>query len=484
MTPPLNPAENTIHQRHFGLSQITGFDRAVVLTAAGVIGLILVTLLLGDRVGVVLERVSPLETAHATSPILLQFSEPMQRDTLEDKLHLEPAVEGTLNWSGTSLIFRPTQALKPGQSYTVVLSPGAKSETGREVLSEWRFSFKVRSPRVAYLAPADASPLNIWMATPGEANSEQQVTNSTGGIYDFAVSPDGQSLAFSETNSATGTEDIKLFDLETGSLRQLTNCVDASCTNPTWRPDGRMIAYERIEYNSALGSVGSSPTRVWLLDLSSEPPSTRPLFPDTQVLGFDPQWSDDGKRIAIFDRASASIFVYDFSDDSGVAIPSQAGTSGTLSPDGQRLVYPEIQLREGQEARTVLRLADLQTNTIVSLPGEDEMANDQSALWSPDGSQIVIGRRFLGERFTVGYQLYLVAPDSGETHQLTDDENYTNGFFSWDAIGEQLVIQRLALTNDQGQPDNLARPEIWTLDIATGEFTLVARNAFHPRWVP
>ncbi|MCC6615486.1 MAG: PD40 domain-containing protein [Anaerolineae bacterium] len=480
----MKPSEGDAQQRYFSLTQITGFDRAVLFATIGIVALILATLLLGDRVGVVLERVSPLETAHATSPILLQFSEPMQRDTLADKLRLEPAVDGTVSWSGTSLIFRPMQALKPGVSYTVVLSPGAKSETGREVLSEWRFSFKVRSPRVAYLAPADASPLNIWMATPGEADSEQQVTNSTGGIYDFAPSPDGQSLAFSETNSSTGTEDIKLLDLETGSLRQLTNCVDASCTNPTWRPDGRMIAYERVEFNSALGNVGASPTRVWLLDVSSEPPSTRPLFPDTQVLGTDPQWSENGQRIAIFDRASASIFIYDFGDDSGVAIPSQAGTSGALSPDGLRLIYPEIQLNEGQDARTLLRLADLQTNTISPLPGEDQTANDQSALWSPNGSELVIGRRFLGQEFTIGYQLYLIDPNSGETRQLTDDENYTNGFFTWDATGDQLVVQRLALTNEQGQPDNLARPEIWTLDVATGELTFVARNAFHPRWIP
>ncbi|MCA9905125.1 MAG: PD40 domain-containing protein, partial [Anaerolineae bacterium] len=268
MNSPLKNPNSPIHRP----ALITGFDRIVMLVAAGIVGLILVTMLLGDRVGVVLKRVAPLQTAHATSPILLQFSESMQRDTLTDKLRIEPFVDGTSSWSGDSLIFRPAHALEPGETYTVILAPGARSEGGREVLSEWRFSFTVRAPRVAYLAPADASPLNVWMATPGEANSEQQITNSTGGIYDFSISPDGQFLAFSETNSSTGTEDIKLIDLETGSLRQLTNCVDASCTNPTWRPDGRMLAYERIEYNSDFGSVGASPTRVWLLDLSSQPP--------------------------------------------------------------------------------------------------------------------------------------------------------------------------------------------------------------------
>ncbi len=34
------------------------------------------------------------------------------------------------------------------------------------------------------------------------------------------------------------------------------------------------------------------------------------------------------------------------------------------------------------------------------------------------------------------------------------------------------------------QPNNLGRPEIWTLDVATKAMTKVATNGYLPRWVP
>lgn len=466
------------------LPGLSGFDRTIAYAILGVLLLIGFTLLLGDRVGVTLARVAPLGVARATSPIIIQFSDPMARDSVPDKLRIEPAVAGDFNWNGATLIFTPAHPLEPGVDYRVTLMPGAVSESGRPVLAEYRFSFSVRRPRVAYLAPADGTPLNVWAAEPGRPESTQQLTFTTDGVYDFAISPDGGSLAYSESNMVTDTEDIMLLDLETNAIRQLTNCADASCTNPTWRPDGRLIAYERIDYNTGLENVGPSPTRVWLLDPTTSPATTYPLFADTQILGYNPQWSADGERIAVFDRSSASIFIWDFGTETGIAVPSDSGTSGALSPDGQLLVFPEVRLVENEQTRTYLQVADLNANTIEPLLPADDTGTVQTAVWNPDGTLLAVGQRFAGGPFNVGYQIILVNPDTDEMTPLTNDDRYTNGFFSWDAGGEQLVIQRLPLLDEQGQPDNLARPEIWTLDVRTGALTEVARNAFHPRWMP
>ncbi len=459
-------------------------DRAVALSSLALLLLVGVTLLMGDRVGVTLERVSPLGVARATAPIKIQFGEAMQRDSLQGLVTLSPAVEGTQNWSGNTLIFQPARALEPGSDYTVTLEAGGRSESGRAILSDYQFSFSVRRPEVAYLAPADGVPINIWIATPGVEGSERQLTQSPGGIFDYAVSPDGQYIAFSETNTATNTEDIKIVDLETGGLRQVTNCADSSCTNPVWRPDGQVIAYERVDYNTGIEGVGISPTRVWLIDLRPEPAVTTPLFPDTQILGYNPQWSGDGRRIAIFDRGSASILVYDFGDDSGLSIPTRAGTSGALAPDGTSLIFPEVVLQEGQEARTFLQVADLTSNAVNLLPGTSDNASDEEARWSPDGMSVIVRRRYLDERYTRGHQLAQIDIATGAVRELTDDPRFSNGFFSWDATGEQLVVQRLSLFDDQGQPDNLARPQVWTYDLETGEYMFVVNNAFYPRWVP
>lgn len=462
----------------------TRFDWIVYASMAVIVGLIGLTILLGDRVGVTIDRVSPLGVARSTARITLHFSEAMDRASVRERFRIEPEIDGEAAWTGHTFVFRPAQALQTGAEYTVILERGARSETGREVLSEHRFSFTVRRPRVAYLYPATEFPQNIWIADPADPTSAQQLTFSPSGVYDFAVSPDGSQIAFAE-NSTNGTTDIKLIDLETGGLVQLTNCVDASCTTPVWRPDGNTIAYERVDFNSDLQAqgVGSSPTRVWLIDLTTTPATTRPLFDSLQILGYNPQWSADGTRIAVYDNASASILVYDFTQNNLIGLPSQAGSSGALSPDGRKLVYPEIVITEGAGTRSYLRVAELDTGGLITLGQDGEPLDDRRAVWRPDGEVLAVARR--DDRVTRGFQIYLLDPETGEViRQLTDDPRYANQLFWWDPTGTQIVIQRFPELDENMQPNNLGLPEIWTLDVETGEMVKVAENGFLPRWVP
>lgn len=465
-------------------ARFTRFDRAVWIVAAVVIALIGVTIVLGDRVGVTLDSVSPLGTARSTSRILIRFSEPMDRATVEPRFRLEPPVRGAITWTSTTMQFRPAEALQPGATYTAILEAGAQSTTGRAVLSEYRFSFTVQPLRVAYLAPADNIPQNIWLVTTDANPTAQQLTFSPSGIYDYAVSPDGSRVAFAETNTSTGTTDIKILDLETGSLEQVTNCVDASCTSPVWRPDGLSIAYERVDYNTGIANLGSSPRRVWLIDLSTMPATTRPLFNDSQLLGFDPQWSADGARIAVFDPGTAAILVYDFNTGSIIGVPSRAGSSGALSPDGRRLVYPEIPIIDGVSVRPFMRLVELDTGSQTDLSTPDDPFEDTRAVWHPDGVRLAIARRYLDDRYTRGYQIVLLNTQTGALEQLTDDPRYANQFFWFDPTGERLLIQRFPELDANMQPNSTGRPEIWALDLATRTMTLLASNAYLPRWSP
>jgi Tol biopolymer transport system component len=468
-------------QRSSSPSRLSTFDRTVLAVIVGLIAALGVTVLLGDHVGVTLVRVGPLGEARSTSQVVVQFSETMKRDTV--RLRVEPAIEGDYTWNGSTIIFRPADALEPGADYTVVLETDAESDSGRKVLSEYRFSFRVRTPRVAYLAPANSAPQNVWVADPADPASARQVTFSLSGIFDYGVSPDGTQIAFAERNSSTGTSDIKLLDLETGALQQLTNCVDSSCVTPVWRPDGRMIAYQREDFNSDIDNVGVSPTRVWLIDLSIVPATTRPLFSDSQLLGHTPQWSSDGNRIMVFDVRSQGIIVYDFMTDDIALIPSRYGSTGALSPDGTRLVFPEL-VFDGNMARSTLQIADLSTRQYAALTAAEEPIDDDMAVWHPDGQRLAIARRYTDARFTRGRQIYLLDPDDGTVEPLVVDERYANGWFTFDPNGRQLVIQRFPELDDNGQPNSAGQAEIWTYDLTSGELTQVATNGFFPRWVP
>jgi len=464
---------------------ITAFDRTVLIIIGVIVAAIVLTIALGDRVGVTLERVSPVGSARSTSPITIQFSESMNRPTVSERLQFDPPLEGTVTWSANTLIYTPAEPMSPGASYTVTLMRGAQSEGGREVLSDTQFTFEVRRPRVAYLYPADDVPQNLWVVDPANLDSAAQVTFSATGIYDYAVSPDGSQIAFSERNT-NGTNDIKLLDLDTGALTQITNCQDSSCTTPVWRPDGRLIAYERVDFNSDLGGVGRSPTRIWLADPFTSPPSSRPLFTQTQILGYNAQWSADGRRIAVFDSASVSILVYDFTTEEILAIPSRAGTSGALSPDGTKLVFPEVPpITEGQSIRQYLRIADLEANTVEFISTPEDPLEDDQARWNPDGTLLAITRRYSDERGTRGHLLYVLDPfNPTDARPVINDPNYADGAFYWSPTGDQLLVQRLRMFDEQGNPDNLARPEIWVTNLDGSAAQMVAHNAYLPRWVP
>jgi len=468
-------------------SRFSVFDRTIAAAFVVLVAAIFLVIALGDRVGVTIDRATPLDHARSTSRVVMQFSEPMDRPTVESRFRLDPAVPGEIVWSSNTLIFRPGTVMTPGQAYTVVLDAGAAAQSGRQVLSTHQFSFTVETPRVAYLYPADGFPQNIWIVDPLDPATAHQLTDSPSGIYDFAVSPDGSQIAFAE-NQTDGTADIKTIDLETGALLQLTNCADAACTSPEWRPDSTLIAYNRVDFNTDMAQrgIGTSPSRVWLLDPNTSPPSTRPLFNELQILGFSPQWSADGSRIAVFDSATAAILVYSLTEGTITGVPTRAGSSGALSPDGLRLIYPEVTVIDGIGTRTALRIADLPTGQVGYLTQPDAAVDDQRAAWSPDGRRVVIARR--DETGTRGYQLHLLEVNGitpvGEPRPLTTDPRYANNFFRWDPTGTALLVQRFPELDENMQPNHLGRPEIWTIDATTGEGRLIAHNGFIPRWIP
>lgn len=463
--------------------QITQFDRVVGSFVVGLLVVIGLVVAIGDRVGVQLERVSPLGIAHSTDSIVMQFSEPMNRETLTGRLEIIPEVDGELRWSGDTAIFRPNEPLAPGNSYTVSVLPGAESIGGREVLSQFQFSFDVRQPQVAYLAPADSSPQNIWIADFDDATSAQQLTESPAGVFDFAVSPNGRTIAFSERRTDRPATDLRLLDLDTGVATTLVSCSDGDCNSPVWRPDGSMIAYTRVDFNTGLSNVGISPARIWLVDMTTNPPTTQPLFEDSQILGYGPQWSTDGSTLSLFDNSIPGILVYDFVTDEVEAIPSQHGTSGALSPDGTTLVFPEL-VFSGGSARSRLIAADLETLELTPLTEGGADLDDDVAVWHPNGEELAIGRRYWDERYTRGLQVFLMNAATGEAEPLIFDERYAHGFVNWDPTGTQLVMQRFAQLTETGEVNTSGRPEVWTYNLDTEELVQISTNGFFPRWVP
>ena len=344
--------------------------------------------------------------------------------------------------------------------------------------------------RIAYLKTNDDYIVNIWLYDLATGDHEQ-ITNDDDAVFDYNVSPDGDLIAFTQRNPDTEISEIMVLDLETRRYTQVTNCADedSACTSPAWRPDGQMLAYQRISLNTGLG-IPVSPNRIWLLDLSTNPSQTFPLIPDPQVLGYGPEWSGDGQKLAFYDSATGGILVYNFEANDSNSIPQLTflpttyGNVGKFSPDGTRMLFPEL-LAGGAFVHSTLEVADLETLQVNNLTNEDDSSDDPTGNWSPDGTQIAFTRRYLDEdRRTIGHQIYMLNVADLSTTPLIVDRRYNHSVPIWSPDGTQLLVQRFQQLTDEGNYNQAGTLEIWTYTLDTGELVRITEDAYNPQWVP
>lgn len=333
--------------------------------------------------------------------------------------------------------------------------------------------------QVAYLVAGPSNVANVWIADADNPESASQLTTAQIGVDSFDVSPDGTAIIYAERDFPTGTTELRRINIRTGDIRAITGCIDerSVCTAPRWSPDGDLIAYERSSVSEPMQK------RIYIYDLTRN--DTYPLIQAGDILGRDPVWSADGSALAFYNTSNQGIMVYDFDAvaaglDRGITlIPSQFGTSGALSPDGNQLVFPEIIL-SGQQVRAFLQVADLTSMDFQPLTTPDEDANDRFAVWSPEGRYVAISRSFTGgENFTAGQQVYLLDTFDGSLDPLINDPNYDHGVFRWNADADALLVQR----RPAGSGANPAT-EIWLYDLNADTLRQIAIDAFQPQWIP
>ncbi len=339
-------------------------------------------------------------------------------------------------------------------------------------------------PAAAYLAPSDGRP-DIWAINPDNSQSPIALTQTDTIIFDFAPDPKGRYIAFSERDSHTGVLDIKLLDISTGQSRLLLDCVNVECMSPVWHPDGSQLLYERIDPQIPLPAAGIDPRQLWLLDLTTTPPTTRPFFERRPPWSYGAQWSADGKHLLYYDTNAPGIFVYNTELQTAQFVAQGDGLAGAISPDGRYVAYTEFRRgdhHQGTQSHTILRLMDLSTNTITDLTDETtDLTDDTAPVWSPDGRYIAFLRRYLDERATAGNMIYLVDIETRQVRPVVSDGRYTHGALSWDRVGQRLLFQQVIR---EPQTNSLANPEIWSYNFQTGQLQELAKNAFAPRWIP
>lgn len=445
------------------------FDLVVGLTIAGLIIMTGLLIWRGDTVGVPIRATFPARNAEAVSaqtPIQITFGQAM--NTAETpEITLTPPVSGETRWQGaTTLIFQPGQPLAAETEYTVRLAAGLESRQGRVVLKavEWRFT--TRPSQILYLSWNEENYYELFAISP-ENGTPKRLTSQPDDVLDYSLSPDGTEIAYTSYREDGGS-DLFLIDSSGENRRQILDCAEGACSNPTWEPNGRRLIYERRTFTS--GAPG--PPRLWWLDLNSG--QTVPVFEDSQWLGSFARFSPDGRWLAYISPGNQEIQVYDQESGRSVIVPSSSGEPANWSIDGHSVLITEIDF-SGEQYSIYMYQVDVETAEVTQISGDNQVI-DGWPTWSPDGEWIAFNRK--PPTSPIGKQLWIRRTADGEMIQLTNDPGIHHGPPAWSPDGRWLVFQQFA------QAESNAEPEIWLLNIETREVKLLAAPGILPSWMP
>jgi Tol biopolymer transport system component len=452
--------------------RLTPFDRLVWLLLAALwltTGLLIVR---GDQVGVQVKAVSPADGATnvaSLAPIRATFDQPIELSGVLRSLIVDPPASGTAQWEGETLVFYPSEPLLPDTLYTVTIPAGLRGQGGQTVQRAVVWQFRTGHPRVLYLAEDDQRYYQLVLVDPFDPGvGPVPLTREPWGLWDYAPSPDGATIAYAATREDGGS-DLWAIAPNGSQRRLLLACPEAGCSGPAWHPDGQRLVYERRAVGALGGGQGLS--RLWWLDLVSG--ETAPVFDDSQWLGYAAAISPDGHWLAHVAPHKQALLIYNLRDGRSLEIPTEMGESGVWNPRGDLLLYTDI-VTLGFGFPTHVFRVNVESGNALDISGEDTLG-DSAPTWSPDGREIALSRRTLDS--PVAGQAWVLPASGGDGRFLPGGEGQHQTALSWSPDGRFMLSQRIP----QG---GMGVPEIWLHDLTSGAERLIGTGGAWPRWLP
>src|SRR5258708_3675737 len=246
------------------VNMLDRFDKVsigVVVSLLMVSGVVIVR---GGQLGVRVVSYARTGTASSGTRLQVTFEEPIDLASVGPRLTIDPDVPGQVIQTQQGIAFVPVQPFQPGRDYSVTLRPGIVSTTGRTLKDAVHWQFHVRAPRIIYLGPMDQPNENLYEIDPAAPGQPVQLTNNALGINSYDVLPDGSKIVYAEQLDGS-TSNLYVWDESTRASNVLYKCENARCLDPVWRPDGSMVAFEKI----MLTGTVFQPPRIWLFDTAT-----------------------------------------------------------------------------------------------------------------------------------------------------------------------------------------------------------------------
>jgi len=454
-------------QRPAWLTSIDALAGILIIVLILLIGLVIFT---GTQLGI---RVSTnfQDGVGPFGPLRLKFSSPVVAAKVEPLLSIDPITTGRYEWPNAQTVqFIPSQPLKANTTYKLILQAGSIGQSGELLKKKQSWTLHFRSPLIAYLA-ASKQTTDLWVVDMN-GHSPHRLMQLPYSSIEFDASPNGEFLILSVFNKQSGI-DLWQVNRDGSNAHLLVGCGAGRCTTPAISPDSSQVAYTSEAAPLTPGGIPGAP-RIMVFNLQTQ--QNRPLFADSQMIGYYPIWSPDGMKVSSYDGINGAIRVVTISTGAQVSFPTVIGTTvASWSPDSSSLLFTDIQ-QTPDGNRTVINQADFASGQISTLfgPHDDRDYYYDSLAWLPTGDRVLIGLRPSAN--SAAEALWLVNPDMQAGQMIVDQANMIFQSPHWDPWGNALVFEKLKLGGPPQTQIALWMPGFdQPRTLATG---------FSPHWLP
>ena len=340
----------------------------------------------------------PTGSVNADQPITLTFSQPMDHQTVEQAIHIEPATEVKFSWQGNQLTIVPAaSSLAPNTQYHVTIAPTATTATGKPIDKPIAVTFNTQTP------PSPAPTPNAGRS-PGIGLAGERLLEP-GAVSIVGWSADGATIFYIGRSGDLGSVGAD------GQQRQ--TIVRDGVRRAALSPSGMQLAYIRAGSVAVVGTDGSGLQVLAQVDpidlgwsgarivyaIASEVLPTPPTALPTASPAASPSPSPSSRPTpvpAVSPSPAPSSSPSSSPAPGAQALTVQAQASNlSFAPDGKHLVYSLGSATVVSDGTTVITWAQ---------PAGSAVA------WSPDSASVA---------FTADGALFTAAPDGSRRLQLT-----------------------------------------------------------------
>ncbi len=245
------------------------------------------------------QKIGALDTA-----FVLTFERPMDRQSVEKNLVIEPPLPGKISWAGKRLVYTLDSTIPYGKDYRLSLRNAREKFRGKDnlgaVIETFVAEFQSRDRAFAYLGSEgeDSGKLILYNLT---RQNKTILSPDHLAIVDFKFSPNGEYIVFSATAKNSGIEglrNLQLYKVTTGlstnGMTKIPGEIELILDNKDYQnnqfdlagEDGEKIIVQRINRENP------ADFDLWLVEAGKDPQSLNNQGGEFII-------TPDGKAIAI-----------------------------------------------------------------------------------------------------------------------------------------------------------------------------------------